>query len=71
MNKKSMIACISVLFVIVAFFVVSLILASVHGQDIVTEWQTWFGVIKDTVDNVVETIPSVEDVVETAKMFVA
>lgn len=71
MSKKAMIACGSVLFVIVAFLVVSLILASVHGQDIVTEWQTWFGVIKDTADNIVETIPPVEDVVETAKMFVA
>ncbi len=63
-----MIAYGSVLFVIVAFFVISLILASVHGQDVVTEWQSWFGIIKDAV----ETIPPVDDpVIETAKMFVA
>lgn len=68
MSNKAKLACGSVLFVIVAFLVVSLILASVHGQDIVTEWQSWFGIVKDTV----ETIPPVDDpIVETAKMFVA
>lgn len=41
--------------VVLGFFITSLILASVHGQDVVTEWQTWFGIAKEVEEPVVET----------------
>ena len=39
---------------IVAFFVTTHVLAKQHGQSMVQEWQTWFGILKDT-EEVVET----------------
>ena len=42
--------------IVLGFFIVSLVLSSVHGQDIVTEWQTWFGIAKEVEEPVVETV---------------
>lgn len=66
MKRKGWVILGTVLFIVCAFFIVSLCLASAHGQDVVTEWQTWFGIVEE----VVETIPPTEEVVEST-MFVA
>lgn len=54
-----------VLIAILAFFVVSLCLASAHGNTLVAEWQTWFGIVKD----VTETLPSEEGAEVVANIF--
>lgn len=54
--------------VIVAFFVVSLCLASAHGNDVVTEWQTWFGLVesaKEMIEPVEEVVEPIGNVVES------
>lgn len=51
--KWTMIAL--VLTLIIGFFVTSLCLASANGHSVVEEWQSWFGIVKENVDNVVET----------------
>ena len=66
MTKKAWVILGTVLFIVCAFFIVSLCLASAHGQDVVTEWQTWFGIVEE----VVETIPPTEEVVEPTMLFV-
>lgn len=42
----------ALLLVVVAFFVVSLILASFHNVGIVEEWQSWFSALKPAKDTV-------------------
>lgn len=32
--------------IVVAFFVTSVVLADIHDVSLVTEWQTWFGIVK-------------------------
>ena len=50
MTKKAWVILGTVLFIVCAFFIVSLCLASAHGQDVVTEWQTWFGIVEEVVE---------------------
>ncbi len=54
-EKWKLWVAIAVVAIVACFFIVSLILASVHGQDVVTEWQTWFGIAKEVEEPVVET----------------
>ena len=63
MTKKQWVVLSVFLFIVAAFFVVSAILAHVHDNTLVVEWQSWFGIIKDAV----EQIPpeETEEVVET------
>ena len=61
MTKKGFIWLSAILFVICAFMVVSIILASIHNQPIVTEWQSWF--------NIVEKAPEVEESVKALLSF--
>lgn len=44
-----------VIIVALAFIITSLIMASVHGQSLVTEWQSWFGIVKDAAGSGTET----------------
>lgn len=55
MEKWKIWAIVVAIAIVTGFFIVSLILASVHGQDVVTEWQTWFGIVKEVEEPVVET----------------
>ena len=55
MEKWKIRAIVVAIAIVTGFFIVSLILASVHGQDVVTEWQTWFGIVKEVEEPVVET----------------
>lgn len=52
MSKKAKIAIVSILcFILVAaaaFVITSLVMASVHNQSVVAEWESWFGVAKET-----------------------
>lgn len=56
--KKSTIAKLLVfaliLLVITIFFVVSICLAVQNGHSLINEWQSWFGLLKENVDNIVE-----------------
>ena len=36
-----------ILFVVCVFLVVSIVLACVHNQPIVTEWKSWFNIVED------------------------
>ncbi len=59
MTKKQLLAIIvfAVLCLVVAtFFIVSLVLSQQHGNTLVVEWQTWFGIVKRTEDAIVETV---------------
>lgn len=60
MSKWAMGLIIGFIVLVLGFFIVSLILASVHGQDIVSEWLSWSGNLKETVE---------EPLVETAKVL--
>lgn len=40
------------LLVVVIFVLVSLVLASIHNQSIVTEWQSWFGLAESASETV-------------------
>ncbi len=68
MTRKQ-IACVSILSIvliaILTFFVVSLCLANAHGNTLVTEWQTWFGIAKD----VTEAVPPKEGTEVVANLF--
>lgn len=55
MEKWKIWAIVVAIAIVTGFFIVSLILASVHGQDVVTEWQTWFGIVKEVEEPVVKT----------------
>ena len=55
MEKWKIWAIFVAIVIVSGFFIVSLILASVHGQDVVTEWQTWFGIVQEVEEPVVET----------------
>ena len=70
MSRKAWIVLGCVVAVILAFFVVSLCLASAHGQDVVTEWQSWFGLLEEA-EEVVEQVPSVDETVEATMKLVA
>ena len=63
MTKKQWICLGIILAIVVVFFVVSAVLAHFHDNTLVAEWQSWFGIVKDAV----EQIPSeeTEEVVET------
>ena len=67
MTKKQLVALSVFLLIVAVFFVVSAILAHVHDNTLVVEWQSWFGIIKDAV----EQIPPEEtdEVVETSKIL--
>lgn len=55
-TKTAIISIISFLLVFAGIFmIVSLALASAHSVPLVEEWQSWFGVIKDTVETLPET----------------
>ena len=62
MNKKAKIAIVSILCFIlvaaVAFLITSLVMASVHNQSVVTEWESWFGVAKEGIESGVESVKS-------------
>ncbi len=55
---------IFMLVAVVAFFVTSVVLADIHEVSLVTEWQTWFGIVKKAVDN------PPNEVVKTAKIVI-
>lgn len=59
MTRKTKTAIISIIsFLLVCagiFMIVSLSLASAHNVPLVEEWQSWFGVVKDTVETLPET----------------
>ncbi|MBP3431776.1 MAG: hypothetical protein J6K39_02860 [Clostridia bacterium] len=61
MKKRDLIALICLLAVAVVFLVVSVILAHVHGVGLVAEWQSWFGIVKETTEPVAEAAKSVSN----------
>lgn len=67
MSRKGKTAIISILcfllIVAVGFMITSLSMASAHGQTLIEEWQSWFNVVKDTI----ETLPT-EDTSAVIKM---
>lgn len=67
MSRKGKTAIISILcfllIVAVVFMITSLSMASAHGQTLIEEWQSWFNVVKDTI----ETLPT-EDTSAVIKM---
>lgn len=63
MNKA--LTVIAILAVIaLAFFVTSLCLANAHGNTLVAEWQSWFGIAKKVADNIKD--PAQEEVTTNA-----
>lgn len=68
MRKTHWIVLCVLLTVVLSFFVASIVLAHIHDNTIVTEWQSWFGIVK----NAVAQLPSPEEpaeVVETLMKF--
>lgn len=67
MSRKGKTAIISILcfllIVAVVFMITSLSMASAHSQTLIEEWQSWFNVVKDTI----ETLPT-EDTSAVIKM---
>lgn len=61
-NSKTKNAIVSILcfilVAVVAFVITSLVMASVHNQSVVAEWQSWFGAAKEVIESGAESVKS-------------
>ncbi len=49
-SNKGLYVSIFFLACVIIFLSVSIYLAHIHSNGLVTEWQTWFGIVKQTKD---------------------